>query len=87
MEEIHLAGHTPERDDKGRTLLIDTHDRPVDDIVWGLFEQAIKRLGPTPTLIEWDSNVPDWPGLKAEADRADAIMVACETERSHAAVG
>ena len=88
VQEIHLAGHTAELDDKGRTLLIDTHDRPVDDVVWGLFEQAIKRLGPTPTLIEWDSKVPDWPGLKAEADRADAIMVACaETERSRAAVG
>ena len=88
VQEIHLAGHTPEMDEKGRTLLIDTHDRPVDDVVWGLFEQAIKRLGPTPTLIEWDSKVPDWPALKAEADRADAIMVACaETERSRAAVG
>jgi uncharacterized protein (UPF0276 family) len=88
VQEIHLAGHTPEVDDKGRTLLIDTHDRPVDDVVWGLFEQAIQRLGPTPTLIEWDSNVPEWLELMAEADRADAIMGACvETEPSRAAVG
>lgn len=88
VREVHLAGHTPDTDDKGRTILIDTHDRPVDKIVWGLFEYAINRIGPTPTLIEWDSNVPDWSELKAEVDRADAIMVAgADTERSRAAIG
>ena len=76
VQEIHLAGYTREADDKGRPLLIDTHDRPVDEIVWGLFEHAIGRLGPIPTLIEWDAKVPAWPELKAEADRAEAIMVA-----------
>jgi len=76
VQEIHLAGYAREADDKGRPLLIDTHDRPVDQIVWGLFEQAIASLGPVPTLIEWDADVPAWPGLKAEAERAEAIMAA-----------
>ncbi len=76
VKEIHLAGHATEADDKERPLLIDTHDRPVDDLVWGLFEHAIESLGPAPTLIEWDADVPVWSILKAEADRAEAIMFA-----------
>lgn len=88
VQQIHLAGHKREADDKGRPLLIDTHDRPVDEIVWGLFEQAIVLLGPIPTLIEWDAAVPAWPTLKAEADRAEATMLAAgEKERGRAATG
>jgi len=78
VQEIHLAGHAREADDKGRPLLIDTHDRPVDEIVWGLFEHAVSRLGAVPTLIEWDARVPTWPELKAEAERAEAIMFSAE---------
>jgi uncharacterized protein len=78
VQEIHLAGHTREADDEGRPLLIDTHDRPVDDVVWGLFAHAIDRMGPIPTLIEWDAKLPAWPELEAEADRAEAIMFADE---------
>jgi uncharacterized protein len=74
VQEIHLAGHKPEADDAGRPLLIDTHDRPVDEIVWKLFAHAVAKLGPFPTLIEWDANLPVWSVLKAEAERADAIM-------------
>lgn len=74
VQEIHLAGYTREADDKGRPLLIDTHDRPVDEIVWGLFEYTVERIGPVPTLIEWDASVPAWPALKAEAERAETIM-------------
>lgn len=76
VQEIHLAGCAREVDEKGRPLLIDTHDRPVAEIVWGLFEHAIKRIGPVPTLIEWDADVPPWPTLNAEAERAEAIMLA-----------
>jgi uncharacterized protein (UPF0276 family) len=72
--EIHLAGHAHETDDLGEALLIDTHDRPVDSIVWDLFARAVARTGPVPTLIEWDADVPDWPVLHAEAKRAEAIM-------------
>jgi uncharacterized protein (UPF0276 family) len=86
VQEIHLAGFAKEADDSGRPLLIDTHDRPVDKIVWGLFEHAIRKLGPIPTLIEWDTKVPAWPELKAEADRAGAIMVAI-TSREYSRAG
>ena len=88
VQEIHLAGYTRETDDKGRPLLIDTHNRPIDEIVWGLFEHAVGRLGPLPVLIERDSDVPAWPELKAEAERAEAIMFAAgKKERRRAMVG
>jgi uncharacterized protein (UPF0276 family) len=80
VHEIHLAGHTREADDKGRPLLIDTHNRPIDEIVWNLYAHAVARIGPVPTLIEWDADVPAWPTLKAEADRAEAIMLARTSE-------
>ena len=74
--EIHLAGFTPQADERGRPLLIDTHDRPVDAIVWDLYRHAIKAGGPIPTLIEWDADVPEWSALHAEAQRAESIMAA-----------
>jgi uncharacterized protein (UPF0276 family) len=88
VQEIHLAGYTREADDKARPLLIDTHDRPVDDVVWDLFAQAIGLTGPLPTLIEWDAEVPAWQQLKAEAERAEAVMFAGdEKEQCHAVFG
>ncbi len=72
--EIHLAGHDPREDETGHPLLIDTHDRPVELAVWELFAHAIAKVGPVPTLIEWDSNVPEWSTLLAQAHRADAVM-------------
>ena len=86
VQEIHLAGYKKEADEEGRPLLIDTHDRPVDEIVWTLFEHAVERLGPVPTLIEWDAEVPAWPELKAEAERAEAIMVAAQNKGARRAV-
>jgi uncharacterized protein len=80
VQEIHLAGYTREADDKGRPLLIDTHNRPVDDIVWDLYAHAVKLIGPVPTLIEWDADVPAWPTLKQEAGRAEAMMFATKSE-------
>lgn len=87
VREIHLAGHARQADDEGRPLLIDTHDRPVDEIVWGLFADAIKRLGPTPTLIEWDANVPEWRHLEAEVQRAEEIMSAFDRKGHCRAAG
>ncbi|MXU66208.1 MNIO family bufferin maturase [Oceanomicrobium pacificus] len=72
--EIHLGGHDAEEDDRGDPLLIDTHDREVIDPVWALYETVIARHGAMPTLIEWDSDIPDWPVLEGEARRADAIL-------------
>lgn len=74
VREIHLGGHAPETDEAGRPLLIDTHDREVDAIVWGLFEHTIARAGPLPTLIERDADVPGWATLSAEAARAEAVL-------------
>ena len=72
--EIHLAGHAEQSDDEGELLLIDSHNGPVADAVWKLFEIVVSRCGPVPTLVEWDSSIPDWPILKAEAAAAQAIL-------------
>jgi uncharacterized protein len=72
--EIHLAGHARDHDETGAPLLIDAHDRAVDDTVWRLYAQVIARGGLKPTLIEWDNDVPAWPALYAEALSAERIM-------------
>jgi hypothetical protein len=72
--EIHLAGHAEQTDDEGDLLLIDSHDGPVADAVWKLFDLVIARRGAIPTLVEWDSEIPEWPILKAEAVAAQAIL-------------
>jgi hypothetical protein len=72
--EIHLAGHAEQTDDEGARLLIDSHDGPVADAVWALFDIVAARHGPNPTLVEWDSKIPDWSVLKAEAIAAQAIL-------------
>ena len=77
--EIHLAGHAWQTDDEDEPLLIDSHDGPVADPVWALFETTTRRCGAIPTLIEWDSKVPDWPILKAEAAAAQAILDRCHS--------
>jgi uncharacterized protein (UPF0276 family) len=74
VREIHLAGHAEQSDDEGDMLLIDSHDGPVADAVWKLYEIVITRCGPISTLIEWDSNIPEWPILKSEAAVAQAIL-------------
>jgi uncharacterized protein (UPF0276 family) len=86
--EIHLAGHAEQADDEGELLLIDSHDGPVADAVWRLYDIVIGRCGPAPTLVEWDSEIPDWPVLKAEAMAARAILdrhAAMVADRAHAA--
>ena len=72
--EIHLGGHDEDHDDHGAPLLIDSHGQEVADPVWTLYAHTIARGGPRPTLIEWDTDVPDWPILRSEADRAAAIL-------------
>ncbi|MGC9369202.1 MAG: DUF692 domain-containing protein [Paracoccaceae bacterium] len=72
--EIHLGGHDAQADEHGAPLLIDSHDAPVVDPVWTLYAETIGKSGPRPTLIEWDTDVPDWPVLEAEAARAAALL-------------
>jgi uncharacterized protein (UPF0276 family) len=75
--EIHLAGCADDSDDAGLPLLIDAHNSPVRDPVWSLYSTTIRRLGATPTLIEWDNDVPAWPTLIGEARRAERAIVDC----------
>jgi len=72
--EIHLGGHTEDADDDGALLLIDAHGSPTADPVWTLYGETIARTGPIATLIEWDNDVPAWPVLRQEAERAYAIL-------------
>lgn len=74
--EIHLAGHAVDADAQGAPLLIDSHGAPVAEAVWSLYRQAIALLGPVPTLIERDQDVPPLARLSAEARRARALMAA-----------
>ncbi len=76
--EIHLAGHATEWHD-GRPLLIDDHGSAVTDLTWALFERFIGQSGAKPVLIEWDTHVPDYAVLMAEAERAAAIMARATT--------
>lgn len=89
--EIHLAGHAEDQDENGNTLLIDAHDRPVADPVLALYKNVIETIGPTPTLIEWDSDVPDWPTLRREAQLADRVLADVANQpllgSSHAVAG
>lgn len=69
--EIHLAGHAVRTLDSGRTIRIDDHGSRVAADVWTLYEQALRLFGPKPTLIEWDTDVPDFAVLLDEAQHAD----------------
>src|SRR5580704_7279088 len=62
-------------------LLIDAHNSPVRDPVWSLYATAIRRLGATATLIEWDNDVPAWPTLLGEARRAERAIAESATVR------
>jgi uncharacterized protein (UPF0276 family) len=72
--QIHLAGYAEDVDAAGAPLLIDSHGSPVAEVVWALYCQALDRVGPTPTLIERDNDIPSLPVLLAEADHADRIL-------------
>lgn len=72
--EVHLGGHHVDVDDHGAPLLIDSHGAQIVDPVWKLYAGLIARSGAMPTLIEWDSDVPDWSVLAAEAQRAARIL-------------
>ena len=66
--QFHLAGHS-----EGEQHLIDTHDQPVCEEVWQLYERALKKFGPVTTMIERDDNIPPVADLVTELNRARAI--------------
>jgi len=67
--EIHLAGHAD-----AHGLVIDDHGSRVRADVWTLFDGAVRRLGPRPTLIEWDTDLPALEVLLSEANHAARIV-------------
>jgi hypothetical protein len=70
VAELHLAGHVHCGD-----IVIDDHGSRVDDAVWSLYGHAVERLGAVPTLIEWDTDLPEFQVLLDEAGRARATAV------------
>ncbi|GAA3902724.1 DUF692 domain-containing protein [Sphingomonas limnosediminicola] len=70
--EVHLAGHSL---DAEGSLLIDSHDEPISDAVWDLYDAFIARVGPKPTLIERDGNLPPFVDLMKERERAQISLV------------
>ena len=79
--EIHVAGHSIEEYGAER-VIVDTHDAPVRAEVWDLYALAIARFGRVPTLVEWDSKLPELGVLIEEARKADRMM---ETQHALAA--
>ena len=73
VDEVHLAGHSADPS-LGEALLIDSHDAPVSPAVWSLYERLIARIGPRPTLIERDDNIPAFETLQLERRRAEAVL-------------
>lgn len=77
VKEYHLAGYS----ERGGCL-VDTHDHPVYPEVWELYEYALQHIGPRPTLIEWDSDIPALQILMGEAAKAQGKL---EAHYAHAA--
>ncbi len=74
VKEIHLAGY-----EKQDQFLFDTHGYPVQPGVWQLYQQALQRFGPVPTLIEWDTDIPSFDVLMSEAQQAETYL--CQHHR------
>lgn len=79
ISEIHLAGHSNDPN-LGEGLLIDSHDAPIDQAVWDLYFALIQHIGPRPTLIERDGNLPSFNALLNERDIAHSKLCAPTTE-------
>jgi uncharacterized protein len=69
VAQIHIAGHS-----KFERYILDTHDHPVIDPVWRLYERAIERCGATPTLLEWDDKIPSFDEVHGEALKAKRYL-------------
>jgi len=69
VAQIHIAGHT-----KYEKYILDTHNDRVIDPVWTLYARAIERCGPTPTLLEWDADIPSFTEVHKEALKARRFL-------------
>jgi uncharacterized protein (UPF0276 family) len=65
VAQIHIAGHS-----RYEKYILDTHDHPVLDLVWKMYGHAIRRIGPTATLLEWDDRIPSFEEVHQEALKA-----------------
>ena len=72
VQEYHLAGYSARNG-----CLVDTHDHPVYPEVWEMYEYVLQHIGPRPTLIEWDSDIPALPVLMGEAAKAQHRLEGC----------
>ncbi len=69
VAQIHIAGHS-----KFQKYTLDTHDHPVIEPVWQLYNRAIERCGSTATLLEWDDNIPSFEEVHREALKANRFL-------------
>jgi uncharacterized protein (UPF0276 family) len=69
VAQFHIAGHT-----KYQKYVLDTHDHPVIDPVWKLYEHAIRKTGKTATLLEWDARIPSFEEVHTEALKANRFI-------------
>ena len=73
VKEMHLAGYQVNVLEDGEEIYLDTHGAPVYEAVWELYEYALRRFGDVPTLMEWDTNIPEIKILISEVQKADEI--------------
>jgi uncharacterized protein len=69
VAQIHIAGHS-----RFQKYILDTHDHPVIDPVWKLYDRAIQRTGHTATLLEWDDSIPSFQEVHREALKANRFL-------------
>jgi len=69
VAQMHIAGHS-----RYERFILDTHDHPVIDPVWKLYERALGRTGPTATLLEWDDRIPPFEEVHDEALKAKKYL-------------
>jgi uncharacterized protein (UPF0276 family) len=79
VAQFHIAGHT-----KYRKYILDTHDHPVIDPVWTLYERALARTGRTATLLEWDARIPSFEEVHGEALKANRFIENLDTKKAAA---
>jgi uncharacterized protein (UPF0276 family) len=88
ISQYHLGGFEIEADESGEgDVLVDTHSVGIEASAWDLYAYVVDRIGPRPTLIEWDNDLPDLATLIAEAACADAIASAPGAEARLARLG
>jgi uncharacterized protein len=81
--EFHLAGHAT-CEIEGTPILIDDHASRVDAAGWRLFEAALARYGPRPTLLEWDNAIPPLTVLLDEREAAQRRLDRTKERRARA---